>query len=70
MNRIPVASSNLKSVGYDPTNKILEVEFHDLSVYHYTNVPQSIYNNLMSASSHGSYLAQYIKGVYPHQKIR
>lgn len=69
MNRTPVTSSNIKSVGYDPAKKILEVEFHDLSVYHYLNVPQSVYTDLMRASSHGSYLARYVKGVYSYQKI-
>ena len=37
-------------------------------LYKYLNVPKSVYDALMSASSHGSYLAAHIKGVYTYQK--
>jgi hypothetical protein len=47
-------------VGYDPATNTLEVEFLNGSIYHYFNVPPSIYSGLMSASSHGSYLDQYV----------
>lgn len=68
MNLIPVSSSNIAAVGYDePT---LYVFFHSGGLYAYFNVPQSIYNGLMSASSHGTYLANYIKGCYRYQRIR
>ena len=68
MNMIPVSSSNISSIGYDGTN--LSVLFNSGGLYEYFNVPQSIYNGLMSASSHGSYLANYIKGCYRYQRIR
>jgi len=71
MNRTPVSSSNLASVGYDPATNTLEVEFLNGSIYHYFNVPPSIYSGLMSASSHGSYLDQYVKkGGYSYRQIR
>jgi hypothetical protein len=35
VNRLPVSSSNLASVGYAPELRILEVEFLDRSVYQY-----------------------------------
>jgi len=56
MNRTPVSSSNLASVGYDPENMILEIEFHNGGIYQYFNVPESVYRSLMSADSHGKYL--------------
>nr|ELR5054722.1 KTSC domain-containing protein [Providencia rettgeri] len=28
MNRVPVSSSNLQSVGYDPATHVLEIAFH------------------------------------------
>lgn len=61
MNRTIVSSSNIRSIGYDPSTQILEVEFLDGSVYQYKNVPQSVYSGLMSAPSHGSYLDRYVK---------
>ena len=42
MKRVPVSSSNLASVGYDPELRVLEVEFHNHTVYQYRNVPHHI----------------------------
>ena len=55
MKRQPVSSSNLRSVGYDPETKTLEVEFQNGSVYQYFNVPNNVYRELMAAPSHGRY---------------
>lgn len=70
MNRAPVSSSNLKSVGYDPEQAILEIEFHGGRVYQYYNVPSRIYQGLMNAASHGRYHHQYIKDRYRYNQIR
>ncbi|MBS5796434.1 MAG: KTSC domain-containing protein [Dysgonomonas mossii] len=69
MNRQAVTSSNIASIGYDASSQTLEVEFLNGSVYQYFDVPQHIYNGIMSADSHGQYLAQNIKGVYRYSKI-
>ena len=55
MERISISSSNLVSVGYDFDSQTLEVEFKGGTVYQYFNVPENVYDNLMSASSHGDY---------------
>jgi len=67
MNMIPVSSSNISEIGYEGTT--LYVRFHHGGLYAYYNVPESVYRNLMSASSHGSFLAQHIKGIYRYQRI-
>jgi hypothetical protein len=59
MNRIPVTSSNLESVGYE--NGILEIRFKHGGTYQYLNVPEHLYQGLMRAESKGTYLDQYIK---------
>lgn len=69
MDRTSVSSSNIRSVGYDPATKTLEVEFHSGGLYQYHQVPQSIYDGLMAASSHGRYLEQNVKGVYDYTKF-
>lgn len=61
MNRIPVTSSNLSAVGYDPATSTLEISFTKGGVYQYANVPASVYEGLMSASSHGRYFDINIK---------
>lgn len=71
MNRIPVSSSNLASVGYDPGTQSLEVEFLHDGIYRYLGVPSSVYHVLMAADFHGTYFDRYVKKAgYSYQKIR
>ena len=69
MERKPVTSSNIASIGYDENTSTLEIEFLNNSIYQYFDVPQQIYQGLMQADSHGQFLAQNIKGVYRYSKI-
>jgi hypothetical protein len=69
VNRKPVSSSNLSSVGYDSDSKILEIEFNDHSVYRYYDVPSSIYEQLMSAASHGKYFHRNVKEHFRYEQI-
>lgn len=70
MERQYVSSSNIASIGYDPDNLILEIEFLSGTVYQYYGVPQNIYDGLMAADSHGKFLDVYIKkGGYRYTQI-
>ena len=69
MQRQPVDSSNLRSVGYDAEQQILEIEFKSGSVYQYFNVPATVYEALMSASSKGTYHSQWIKYSYRYAQV-
>ncbi|MDP2728611.1 MAG: KTSC domain-containing protein, partial [Dehalococcoidia bacterium] len=55
MIRHAVQSTNIKSVGYDLADHVLEIEFHSGGIYQYFGVSESIYGELMAASSYGSY---------------
>ena len=67
MNLTPVSSSNLAAVGYE--NHTLYIAFHSGGLYAYSNVPESVYQELMAASSHGKYFHAYIRNVYPYRKL-
>lgn len=69
MNRQSVNSSDLKSVGYDEETQTLEIEFRSGAIYEYYNVPQNIYDGLMSASSYGKYFNQNIRDNYQYSKV-
>lgn len=70
MNRTPVSSSNLRSIGYDSGTGTLEVEFLNGGIYSYSGIPATAYAGLMAASSHGSYFDAHIKkGGYPYTKL-
>jgi hypothetical protein len=69
MDRLPVSSSNLASVGYDEVGQVLEVEFRHGGVYQYVGVSPTVFDELMAADSLGSYLARRIKPRYPFRRV-
>ncbi len=70
MDRMPVSSSNLAEVGYDPQTQTLEIMFLTGAVYQYIGVPEAHHLGLLSASSKGTYLDQHIKKAgYPYARI-
>lgn len=70
MDRLPVISSSIASIGYDESRHVLEIEFLSGSVYRYFHVPTEVYAGLMAASSHGAYFNEAIKPAgYPFTRI-
>jgi len=69
MDRTPVESSLIKSIGHNPADNTLEVEFHKGGVYSYAGVPAEAHAALMAAESIGSHFLKNVKGRYAHTKI-
>ena len=70
MDRTAVVSSNVASAGYDPEQRILEVEFRGGSVYQYAGVPVEVYQEMCDpAVSVGRFLATRIKDVYTAERV-
>jgi len=69
MDRKPVKSTNLLSVGYDPGSKVLEIAFKSGGVYQYSGVPEKRYQSLMKAKAIGSYFIREIKPWYACRKV-
>jgi hypothetical protein len=67
MEREPVTSSLLRSVGHDPDQQLLEIELQDGKIYQYTDVPEQAYRGLMDADSHGRYFNHHIRGLNYHR---
>lgn len=61
MEREPVTSSVLASVGYEEASAILEIEFVDGRIYQYFGVPSEVQAGLMAAESLGSYFGTHVK---------
>ncbi len=70
MFRINVPSNELKSVGYDPTDEVLEIEFALGGVIQYLNVPEKVYVGLLNAKSYGQYFIKHIKYVYSIKSVQ
>jgi hypothetical protein len=69
MERSPVNSSQMKSLGYDARRKILEAEFATGAVYRYFNVPASVYRAMLDADSIGAYFNKHIREGYAYMKV-
>ena len=69
MKRPYVMSTDIKSIGYEESDRILEIEFLDSSVYQYQNVPKIAHLALMTAQAKGLHFHTNIKDVYPCVKI-
>lgn len=67
MERTYVESSNIASIGYETDT--LEIEFLNGGVYQYFDVPQHVYDGIMTADSKGKYFHANIKGVYRYAKL-
>jgi hypothetical protein len=67
MNRTPVQSSRIKSIGF--TNNILELEFKGGAIYAYKGVTPEIYQAFLEAPSKGKFLSTYIVPHYTSEKV-
>lgn len=80
ITRKPIESSLIASHGWEPSSEnpdvgTLAIEFKakgksPSSVYHYANVPKSVWDEHQAADSRGSHFLKNIKGnaKYPHTK--
>ena len=67
MQREPVNSSNISSIGWE--NGTLEIEFNKDIVYQYYGVPEEVFENMFKSESIGKYVAQFIKKVFPFKMV-
>jgi hypothetical protein len=64
MQRTPVVSTYIKSVGYGPDSLTLEIEFHRGGLYQYFGVREDVYEGLLNAPSKGRYFRTFIDQQY------
>jgi hypothetical protein len=69
MRRKPVDSTTMRSVGYQPRSRVLEIEFDSGAVYQYLEVPVRIYEQLLRAESKGRYFNSEIREIYPYVQV-
>ncbi|HAN53924.1 MAG TPA: KTSC domain-containing protein [Pseudomonas sp.] len=61
MKRVALQSSSLRSLGYDPEQQILEVQFSSGALYRYEAVPPEVVQALLEADSLGRHFNQVFK---------
>jgi hypothetical protein len=69
MERQPIKSSQIRSVGYDAGKSILEIEFVNNVVYRYFDVLPETHQALLEAQSPGRYFGMQIRGKFKTEKV-
>jgi KTSC domain len=68
---VPVESTSIAAIGYNPRTRQLGVQFRDSgAVYRYLDVPPSVFAELMAAPSKGRSVNFEIKPNYRCEKVR
>lgn len=65
--RVPVVSSNIRSLGY--ADGVLDVEFLSGAVYRYREVPVLLYQRLQEAPSIGQFFHHQIRSRFAFEKV-
>jgi hypothetical protein len=65
-----VLSTEIEWIGYEHKRKMLQVEFIAGGIYQYDHVPEAVYENFLTAESHGRFFETQIKGRYSYRKVR
>lgn len=67
---IKVSSSNLELVFYSASDDKLKIQFHSGRIYEYYRISFQLYENLLNASSKGSYFHSRIKDKFTCHRIK
>ena len=69
MERKYITSTMIRSIGHDPENSTLEIEFNDGAIWEYFDFSESDWYAFEGAASQGKYFHSFIKGKYRENKI-
>ncbi len=69
MQTTVVESTALSKVAYDDHLRALLIEFRNGTVYQYIDVPDELYQALLSAESKSAFFNQSIRGRYAHKSL-
>ena len=69
MEHVPVQSTNIRSVGYDPETRTMQVQFSHGGLYSYSNVDPGVHQALVEAPSVGAHFTLNIRNNYAGERI-
>lgn len=64
MDMIPVNSSAISAVGYDPRTMRMKIRFVQGDAYDFCRVPEHVFTELLNAQSKGNYYNEHIRDRY------
>lgn len=62
-------STVISAMKYDVETAILQITFVTGLVYHYKNVPETVYNELRSSKTKGIYFNRHIKDNFEFERV-
>jgi hypothetical protein len=68
MQRTPVSSQAITSVGYDASKLELEIEFRGGRVYRYRGVPSDVHQFLLRTPDKGSYVNRVVAKAFAYSE--
>ncbi len=69
-NGIPVDSSMIRQLRYDPITKELRLTFNTDKDYSYDGVPSEVVTGILEAPSAGRYFNENIRGTYSYRALK
>jgi len=69
IERKPVFSSSIKSIGYESSSETLAIEFTSEAVYEFSGIPPAMYERLMQAESKGRFFGTEISRKFPYRRL-
>ena len=70
INRVPVESSAVATIGYSKKLRALEIEFRNGAVYRYLGVAPEVYQALLNAGSKARFYDENIRRKYRSLHVR
>ncbi|MBL4662083.1 MAG: KTSC domain-containing protein [Flavobacteriaceae bacterium] len=69
MDRKNIESSMIRSIGYDASTSVLEIEFNSGPVWQYYDVPEAFWYEFEGTDSHGKFFHREIKGHFSETQV-
>jgi hypothetical protein len=66
---MPMRSTNVIAVTYDPSSSTLGVEFTGGRLYEYDDVPSTVYEGFARSASAGRYVHEWVRGRYAYRRV-
>ena len=69
MERTSITSGNLRALGYDERDSVLEVEFEGGDLYVYRGVPPEIASDLLEAPNAAQVFDDRVRDAFPFHRV-
>lgn len=69
MERKSIESSMIRSIGFDPDNSVLEIEFNSGAIWQYFDFSESEWYEFENAESQGKYFNREIVNQYTESQV-